>query len=442
MLVSELLADALGAEPTDRNIWLATRRDRSGMSLALDILERYRSTTLEPVPAKTPSTFRPAFLLDYYGASDTPYDREFAFVARSLSYADQVAVVDEVAGWAAQTDPEAHLAEMYFGGFPECGNLPWALRRIGRYAELERAQLLYYVEPPAFRDEDVLRESLATKAAPDLSSLVAERRGWIPTVADSPLGRGMVVDELAYWFQQLHAVLDHADSYHQSIDLYLPDWFAGPELLEWLYRSASPPEWVTPTGLRDQQAVSQLLDLPAPSADIVQRLSVTEILAVRRTDHMSRWRSRFRDEIELLAASTDLATRMEVQASIADHARQLQKTERLSSALTDGLRDSIQAGIAVAPVAAFTHQNVLATALEAASPAVVGVASSMFRWLMGRSPEDGSGDVRDRSTEAFALRTFLNEPLPRTGAGRRAPNSSMRTMDGRAVAFDPFGGPW
>lgn len=137
------------------------------MSLALDVLERYRSGYLDPVPAKTPSTFRPAFLLDYYGESDTPYDREFAFVARSLSYADQVAVVDEVARWAAQKDPEEHLNEMYFGGFPECGNLPWALRRIARYAELERAQLLYYVEPPIFPNEDDVREGVATKAAKD-----------------------------------------------------------------------------------------------------------------------------------------------------------------------------------------------------------------------------------------------------------------------------------
>ncbi|PRB10858.1 hypothetical protein [Microbacterium sp. MYb62] len=442
MLVSELLADSLGAEPTDRNIWLATRRDRSGMTLALDMIERYRSSdTLEPVPSKTPSTFRPAFLLDYYGESDTPYDREFAFVARSLSYADQVAVVDEIAGWAAQPDPEAYLAEMYFGGFPECGHLPWALRRIGRYAELERAQLLYYVEPPTFRDENAIREGVATDAAPDLSFLVEERRGWIPTVKDTPRGRGMVVDELAFWFQQLHAVLDHSDHYHQSIDLYLPDWFAGPQLLEWLYRSSTPPEWVTAQGLKDQQAVSQLLDLPAPSAEIVQQLSVAEILAVRDADHMSQWRNHFRTEIGHLAASSDLATRMEVQANIADHVQQLQKTERLTSALRGGLRDSIQAGIAVAPVAAFTHQNLLATTLEAASPAVVGVASSMLRWLMGRSPEDGNGEVRNRVAETVALRTYLNEPLP-PGGRRRTPNSSMRTMDGRAVAFDPFGGRW
>lgn len=80
MLLWEILADVLGAEPTDHNIWLATRRGRSGKELALELLERYRPVDPDPLPAKTPTTFRPAFLLDYHGRSETPYDREFTFV--------------------------------------------------------------------------------------------------------------------------------------------------------------------------------------------------------------------------------------------------------------------------------------------------------------------------------------------------------------------------
>lgn len=84
MTLVELLAEVLGAPATDRNIWLATRSGRSASNIAVDLLDLYKSAELEPLPAKSPEMFRPAFLTDYVGRSTTPYDREFAFVSRSL----------------------------------------------------------------------------------------------------------------------------------------------------------------------------------------------------------------------------------------------------------------------------------------------------------------------------------------------------------------------
>lgn len=439
MLLSELLADVLGDEPTDQNIWLATRRGRSGKELALELLERYRSVELEPLPAKTPTTFRPGFLLDYYGRSETPYDREFTFVGRALSYADQVVVVDELAGWASQPDPEAHLADFDFGGFPECGNLVWALRRIGKYAALEDAQLLYYIDAPDQPDEEAIRAEIAVPAASELAPLVAERLGWVLGLGDSPFEQHTVAFELGLWFTQLYTIFDHTDRYEQNIDLYLPEWFAGPELLNWLYRHETPPEWMTSGTLHNQQAVVQLLDLPAPSADLLQQLSSDQLLAVREADHMSEWRTALRDGLGHLRSEPDLATRLEVHENLQRHADRLRNTARLTPVLREGLSDAVQAGLAVAPVAAVTHQAPLIAAIEATSPISAALIRSFFGWLLGGVPEDGTGDVRDLIAESASLRTFLNEPATaQLGAPRRPPTSWIRTMDGRPVALDLF----
>jgi hypothetical protein len=436
----EILAEVLGDEPTDRSVWLATRREKDSRKLCLDVIHKYRSVELEPLPAKSPRTFRPAFMLDFYGQSQTPYDREFNFIARCMSYADQVAVVDEVGTWSAQDDPEAYLDEVMFGGFPECDNQTWALRRIIKYSALERAQLLYYIDAPQRPDEETIRATTATRAFDDLSSLVAERHGYVQSATEKSYGRELIVHDLGLWFQHMQAILDHTEKLHQNIDLYLPEWFAGPELLDWLYQQQLPPEWLDNSTLQNQKGIVDLLSLPAPSTELVQRLGANDLIDVRRADHMYEWREAFRSQAAHMTLEADLTTRVDAYRSLQDSAEQLAKAEKRFPALRFGLKGSIQAGLAVLPVAAVTHAEPATAAVEALAPTAANITYSFLRWAGSRRRGDLELDVRSSGDESVAVRAFINEPRPVDGNRGRPPNSMMRTLDGRPIAFDLFDG--
>jgi hypothetical protein len=438
MFIAELLAEVLGDEPTDRNLWLATRNGRKGRDLALELLARYNGADLEPLPAKTTTTFRPAFLTDYHGRSWTPYDREFAFVARALNYADQVVVVDEVGTWAASPDPEEHLDSVMLGGFLECDNVTWSLRRIARYAALEHQHLLYYVDAPRREADRSDARGAAELAAAELQPLVEERMGWASSVVGPGNRLGLVADELELWFDQLHTVLAHVERSHQHVDLYLPEWFAGPALLDWTYRAAIPPDWMSSDALKDQRAVSQLLNLPSPTSRLIDRLSSDELLAVREADHMAQWRHSARDGLGRLAQEADLITRVEIYEDLQRHAEQLRRSERQRPTFGEGFTEAIQAGVAVAPIAALAGQNPLVSVLESAAPAVANLARSLVAWMFAADLTT-ENEVRDHEAEANSMRIFLSVP---TSSGdpnaQRPPTSWMRTLDGRPMAFDLF----
>lgn len=392
------------------------------------------------MPAKTSTTFRPAFLLDYHGDSHTPYDREFTFVGRSLGYADQVAVVDDLARWDKMNDPQKFIDESFWGGFPECNDLLWTIRRIGKYAALEEAQLLYYVQPPERTGNSKFQPQLTEDAVSELTPLVAERLGWVDWIENTPLARSQAAQELDFWFNQLAQVLEYTELFHQNIDLYLPDWFAGPQLLDWLYKNSFPPSWIQAEKLRDQQSVTQLLNLPAPSMNIVNHLSANELLRVREADQMIKWRDVFKESLSQLSRETDLASRLEINNELQVQAKELTEVQRLTSILQEGLSGSVQAGFAVAPTAVVTHKDPLSAAVEASAPLAVSIVSSFIRWLFSEDSKNSNNEVRDKDAEACSLKMFLNEPIASPNKRRVAPTSWMRTLDGKPIAFDPFEG--
>lgn len=437
MLV-ELLADVLGAEPTDRNLWLAARSGRSAADMALDLLDRYTSAELEPLPRKSADMFRPAFLTDYVGRSTTPYDREFAFVARSLCYADEVAVIDEVAFWAAQDDPDSYLHDRQLWGFPDADDLTWSLRRIARYGELETAGLLRYVEGPRYPDPNTVRGDLDDATVRSLAPLVVERHGWVGDVR-SPFRLSQVSEELTLWFGELGAVLGRVAACPEHLDVYLPQWFAGPDLLNWVYRKSEPPTWLNAAELRGMEALTHLFTLPAPSAAAVRRLTMTDVREIRNADQLSHWRELLGKELRSIAGDHSLAATVEFREHLESHARVLRQGTQQSRHFSESLSDVIQTGIAVAPAALLTRQDPIGATAVAVAPLVRGLVRSLFGWLIRKSPTSADAYVVDHDAQDSALRLFLNElPAGDPDFSQRPPTSWMRTLDGRPRAFDIF----
>ncbi|TEA00651.1 hypothetical protein CCUG60884_04543 [Mycobacteroides salmoniphilum] len=57
-----------------------------GAQLATELYQAYEgAAVLDPVPAKSRARLRPALLNDYWGRSDTPYDREFSFAPTTMT---------------------------------------------------------------------------------------------------------------------------------------------------------------------------------------------------------------------------------------------------------------------------------------------------------------------------------------------------------------------
>ncbi|MBL3752865.1 hypothetical protein [Mycobacteroides abscessus] len=438
--LESLLAGILGDEPTDRNIWLATRRGTDGAQLATELYQAYEgAAVLDPVPAKSPARLRPAFLNDYWGRSDTPYDREFSFVEKSLLYSDEVAVIDELEEWSRAPDPLAHIEGLRSVGSVECDDATWALRRIARYAYLERAGLLYYISPPQFRSVEDVYNDISQEMVDELSPCVIRRKGWDPDRAEALHNLGYIRQELASWFREFEATLNHVSMLDETIDPYLPQWFGGPELLEWFFRHNSAPDWLDKHRLRQQQTVAQLLSLPAPASSALNRIGVDDLLRIREGDQLQAWRSALKHELDTLGAEPGLAATAEFRDNLDALASQHKNSIRSQPRLGKLLTDTIETGIAVAPIAILTHQNPVDTAAVAIAPIVLQLALATAKWLIGHGDDTGpecTDRVIDQPASRDAVRLFLNEPFtqsdshtPPTAWLRHATTGRPGTLD-------------
>ncbi|MFZ6992879.1 hypothetical protein ACO0E1_13395 [Curtobacterium sp. RRHDQ66] len=432
---ASVLAEVLGEAPTDLAVWRATRRRQDARGLLEEYLERRVAVESEPVPQTPPGFFRPAFLTDFAGGSSGPYDREFAFVGRALGYADQVAVVDDAERWISADDRQAHLDNLGFGSRAVTDGT-WLLRRVARYAPLEESGTLVYVSPPTFPDRSTVERSLPDPLPDELVQLVVDRAGYRPNA--SALLTDIVRADLATWFRELRALLDFGAEASGAVDLYLPDWFAGPELLSWMFREIDWPNWLDGS-VAHQESLTQLLSLPAPSAEQVRRISTEQLLAVREQDRMHRWREEFSGILREYGAADSLRERLEFRDLLRARAGELGVAVRDHPLLGRDLRSTIEAGVAVAPTALLTGQPVVSTVAVAAAPFVASAARSIASWLLGRNGSRSGGDeiVIDAAAQGSAIRGFLNDPV-QPGARRRPPSSSMTDMFGRPVAFDFF----
>lgn len=323
-------------------------------------------------------------------------------------------------------------------GFPDADDLTWSLRRIARYGDLEAAGLLRYVAGPIYPSQDRVRDSLDNATVRSLAPLVAKRHGWVGDF-DSPFRLGQVREELTLWFSELGAVLDRVAASPEHLDVYLPQWFAGPDLLDWAYRESEPPKWLGVPEIRGVETLTQLFTLPAPSAAVVHRLAMTNVLEIRSSDQLSQWRELFSRELRSVAGDHSLAATIEFREHLESHAHTLRRGVRQSRHFSESLSDVIQTGIAVAPAAMLTSQDPISTSAVALAPMIKGLVSSLFDWLIGKSPSPPDVYVVDHAAQDSALRLFLNElPAGDPEFSQRPPTSWMRTLDGRPRAFDLF----
>lgn len=432
-LISDVLAGVLGEDPTETAVWRATRRPDLARRVAETVVAAYLSEDLDPLPAKSNTTLRPAFLSDYHGRQDTPYEREFVFVGKSLCYSDEVAVVDEINDLAESPDLERSISDKALG-FPECSDLQWILRRIARYAHLERAGLLHFIPRPARQDRSGVPGQLLDAAVRELGPLVAKRHGWDPTLLSNEAGPARA--ELASWLSEFSTVFDYAAAHSSLFDIYLPAWFAGPELLEWTYKKGLRAEHLPGDVLRQQTALTHLVSLPSPSGHALRMSALTEIPRLREAQQLVGWREQLHHALQGLDNDPSLLGTREFEEHLTRAGDSLNFQVQRST-LRDSLTSTIETGIATAPVAYLFSQDVIGTTAIAAAPAVLKFVNT---WLRGGRPpqEEKVGNPKQSAT---AFRSFLSEPWSPRSRNQAPPTSWMRTPDGQPIAFDLFDSP-
>jgi len=378
-MLIDVLRSVLGEEPSDRALWTATRGKGASARLAQRVLDAYKSDSVDPVPAKDRDHFRPAFLSDYSGRSSTPYDREFVFVERALCYADSVAVEDDLARWEslAATD-EGTLAFEWSSGFADCDNSTWTLRRIAKYGWLEEAGLLYYVDPPTRKDVADIRSGVEEDAIEELAELVMERKQYTREISVHP---SVLAGDLTMWLREFYALLEHCNNLENNIDLYLPSWFAGPELLNWwLMRSLAWTEQTTAL-VMDHSSLTDLIVLPAVPDMSIHDLDRSTVLRMRDGLGLNRWREDFREALAELHNGEDVTARASFRRKLHEAKGRLERDVASDKRLGPRLSGTVTAGLASGSVAAVTGQDVLATTLIGAAPAGVAVMQELYRWL-------------------------------------------------------------
>src|SRR5664280_396406 len=423
-LMSDILATALEVEPTDYNIWRATRHSSDGTELAKRLLEVYLEAELPPVPLKAPHEFRPAFLSDYAGNQETPYDREFVFVNRALCYADSVAIVDELSSWAYryERDPEPVRVDWVLG-FPDCNNGTWAARRISRYRQLEEDGLIFYVDPPVHRTRNEIAAMLNWELVSPLGKLVARRMGYTPSVAkDSQV----ILSELVVWFREFFALLEHVGKFRDNLDLYLPSWFAGPELLDWWYKTGNAilPDQVE--ALTRHKYLTQLLMLPAFTADACLDLTHSELVAIRDDAAFGLWRSDLEDALRVLTDTSDVFSSAEYKNLLGDRAETLGRRLGSSRTIAPKFGDTLVTGVTTALVAGGLGQDLF-------PPVALGTAPVAALLLLIYNPGIHSGE----SLIAWVDRCGHAVAGMLQGLSRKASRSAVKTGTScaRAVAM-------
>lgn len=432
--LADLLANTLGAEPTDRNLWLATQEKNSAIRIAGDLLAQYQQSDAIFTPAKQMGEFRPAFLTDYHGRSVTPYDREFSFVARALCYADSVAVIDPIHAWDLAEDPEEIFLNLQLEGYPHCNDLLWTFRRLGRYAQLERAGLLHYVHPPA---RPVGNLEIDDHTASSLADVVAKHQGWATASKTAMLPR--IKQELSLWMTEFQVIMDYVSENSDVVDPYLPQWFAGPDLLEWTFTQAPRPEWLQHPQARDHGSLTRLFSLPAPAGSVAEALSAGEILDIRRADLLEKWRETFSQELRVLHQEPSLEQVDRFTAATQSSANRLCRSIDHTPKLSAALKDVAHTGMTVTPAAMLTGQGPLSATATALAPLLPPLAGATWRWLRGPSGSS-THDAFEPADKDQALKLFMSTPHDAAGGNNQQPPTSwMRTLDGRPIAFDPWG---
>ncbi|WP_139311824.1 hypothetical protein [Corynebacterium sp. CNJ-954] len=444
MFVSEILDNLLGEEATDLSVWKATRDPGKGKEIALSVAEEYSITELDPVPRKSSTSYRPAFLSDYEGGGVTPYDLEFEFVTRSLNYADQVAVVDEVGEWVATGDYEKAI-DQQIGYYNSVDYVIWSLRRIAKYAPLERASLLYYVARENALISDEMSLELARMADVDMRSVVKDKLSATGSEIDS-VSELISLQSLSLWFQEFFRSFNEIVNRSEYFDLYLPSFFAGKEVLDWLLDNIPSVEKFNnnqfrtgseAVSMRNMNGLNAMMDVPALDATSLLHNDARYLLNIREMDHLEEWRIASKSRFQLLSQTGSASERIVIVDDIKRLAQELTRKERKRSDAGTRLTDTLVSGFSVVPVALATGQPATLNSVLAAAPDVGGLLQKFISWMFGNNRTDVDEEVRDRGTEVLAIRRYLSEG-GQFNQPRGAPFIFGRRLNGRPIYLDIF----
>lgn len=442
MYMIEILAEALNDEPSEHAILNACSTHKGTVAFGTRWLDAYRSSELEPVPLKSASEFRPAFLVDYEGRQPTPYSRELDFVQRSLLYAYSVAVIDELQYWSSRSIDDL---QVHWGmGYPQYNNLAASALRVLYYGELEKLGLLYYVDYPQYPDRGKIAKQLSSEDISDLVPIVFERCGYVFKEAALP---SFLKRDLSLWFQQLQCILQHEAIESGYVDPFLPNWFARPELLDWVAKQSK--SWLSNDTLANSYYLNELLHLPAPSAEAMHRFTPRDMADFRDHELFGVWREDLQKGLKILA--TKPATVLEAADCVKEsqdylsdrHDRLRRKIDQsiplksaLRSAFTTGIGISIGAtaiSAALSPSDAVSH-IVSSTVTGITMPLACELGKALIRRLAGSRPDEKTLSCHyhlfvDGSLTGWTGEKYFDKP----------PSNFMTDVhSGRPLAFDLF----
>ncbi|MCF2587745.1 hypothetical protein [Brevibacterium sp. UCMA 11752] len=450
MKLVDMLAQAMGAEPTIKNLWLSTQTRSDETRIAHNIISIYQQQGPDSIPEKYSYEFRPAFLADYIAQHFEPYQNEKQFISRSLSYADQVVVPDELSKISTSSDPDKSLSESRLSSSFGVNSFVWALRRIIDYSELEQKQLLYYhaVDAPLEPRSNFSR--IAHEAYDELYPIVEKRYGYVHNAAGE-YSRHNIEQDLSMWFQMLNRILTQTASNPTTMDLYLPDWIAGPDLVEWIAKSRSSwlpntlklPEALDSETIREQGALRNMVSLPTYAKELIDTMQPSDLLKIRERDKMTEWRNTVRGDLTLLSTDLDIADRLDLINRIRNRTSEIRNDNKSKfQGIGSELKGVIFAGITSAPLSAMLGLDLASTVATATAPPLALYLHQISNKVLGRNQATDPPSARDREAEAASLNMFLSDPFdPPANGNRKSPTSFLTTTDGLPFDFDPLGGP-
>lgn len=426
----EILCSIAGEEIDEWGLWRLAK-DRTTTEILEEVLAVYHDATLEPMESKSAARLRPAFLADYAGRSRSPYDREFNFVARSALYSDAVVVRDELYELVDGAHATERRDDLTLGHTSGVSDALWALRRIIRYAPLETSGILRYAPMPDSYHAGQPPADVPAEMVRDLRNVVIDRCDFHSEVPDSA-----IKEQLNVWARQFHTVVDYCATYRDYVDLYLPQWFCGPELMEWFCREDAP-AWLGLEQLRQQRVLTQLVDMPAPIGSIFDTGAAAHLPAIREDDQMAGWREEVTAMLETLPDDPGLLEREELRREFAARANARKRSIRERNSLREFATDVIGQGLSVGPAALATGQEPLGAVATSVASLLPDLVRPLAAWLTRPNPS-AEEIVLDPTAQATGLRAYFAE-LPATeNDGQQSPPTSWMVSRGRLMAFDLF----
>ncbi|MEI3849065.1 MULTISPECIES: hypothetical protein [unclassified Microbacterium] len=405
----DVLEDALGDTATEVSVWRATR-GRNAQQLGVRLLDSYERLDLVAVPPLAEGERRPAYLSTVGFPEGDP---EQDFIWRTLIYADSCAVPDDLALWR-EVARDGRSSDL---GFMQGTRTRDLARKILRNAELERAGLVHYVQPlsslrkvdsEARDDLDVIADgdhgSYTWQQVRAIAPLAAEWAGIAPRFADQERA---VMPYLSLWLDELRDLFAYVAMLDGAVDIALPDWMPGPELLDWMLGSTRWGRGVDLADASEAAVLSTLLRLPNLAGAELRGLTSRDLIGMRQEPGFSTYRA----DLRRVLVSLPLApNRREAFDAVQEMQARRDELERRVSRRSDTLRpltDATATGVLIGAAAGMLSQQVLPAVALGVIPYLIPLAgavragrhrerTSPYTVFLNAASVDGRGRPRSR----------------------------------------------